>query len=110
MIIVFRNETQHCKLESIDSVFNTRDTWMCCECGEGEEEIDNHGRSRVTTVSSQGTICNIGRLNGSKGTQDESRKANSRDSQKVQDVRKDSNSLPIFSSFSRSHKRNRKVT
>lgn len=99
MSFVFRNETQACKLKSVDQVFNTRGTWMFCECGEGEEEIDNHGRSRVTVVSSQGTICNIGRLNGSKGPQDESHKANSRDSQKVQDVRKDSYSLPIFSSF-----------
>lgn len=69
---------------------------MFCECGEGEEEIDNHGRSRVTLVSSQGTICKIGRLKGLQVLRMRAKKPTQETVIKVQDVRKDSNSLPIF--------------
>ncbi len=94
MIIVFRNETHCSKLKQIESIFNARSTWMCCERGEGEEEIDNHGRSRVKEVSSQGTICN-GQLKG----QSVLRMSAYRPTQKtieVQDARQDSDSTPLF--------------
>ncbi len=73
MIIVFRNETHSAKLNHVGrQVRETRDqssrqsivrlinnffacdTWMCRELGEGKEEVENHGRSRVK-VSSQET-------------------------------------------------------
>ena len=73
MIIVFRNETHSAKLNYVgrqvreirdqnsrkSSVrlfynFFACDTWMCRELGEGKEEVENHGRSRVK-VSSQET-------------------------------------------------------
>ncbi len=73
MIIVFRNETHSAKLnyvgrqdrETCDQSsrqsivhlfynFFACDTWMCRELGEGKEEVENHGRSRVK-VSSQET-------------------------------------------------------
>ncbi len=72
MIIVFRNETHSAKLnyvgghpstfaqlrrQSIVHLFYNFfacDTWMCRELGEGKEEVENHGRSRVK-VSSQET-------------------------------------------------------
>lgn len=52
-MIVFRNETHNVKILS-DSPYFAYGTWMCCERGEGEEEVENQGWSRVK-VSSQGT-------------------------------------------------------
>jgi len=49
MKFVFRNDTECNSIKDIVS-----DIWMCLERGEGEEEIANHGRSRVKSFS-QGT-------------------------------------------------------
>ncbi len=48
MKFVFRNDTVCNTIRFIVS-----DTWMCLERGEGEEEIANHGRSRVTSFSQE---------------------------------------------------------
>jgi len=48
MRFVFRNDTAFTKIDFIVS-----DTWMCLERGEGEEEIVNHGRSRVFSFSQE---------------------------------------------------------
>lgn len=45
---MFRNETGFYKMKLLVS-----DTWMCLERGEGEEEIANHGRSRVKCFSQE---------------------------------------------------------
>lgn len=81
MTFVFRNETHDVKLRDVSigiGLVNACSTWMCCERGEGEEEIENHGRSRVK-VSSQGTD-----LNGQWSLRMRAHKANLK---KVQDVR-----------------------
>lgn len=52
-MFVFRNETHDVKIIS-DKQYFAYSTWMCCERGEGEEEVENQGWSRVK-VSSQGT-------------------------------------------------------
>ncbi|KYG63266.1 hypothetical protein AZI85_04330 [Bdellovibrio bacteriovorus] len=48
MKFVFRNDTLCNRLNFIVS-----DTWTCLERGEGEEEIANHGRSRVKSFSQE---------------------------------------------------------
>lgn len=48
MKFVFRNDTVCNRLKVLVS-----DTWMCWGCGEGEEEIANHGRSRVKSFSQE---------------------------------------------------------
>lgn len=48
MKFVFQNDTVFNKIKVIVS-----DTWMCLERGEGEEEIANHGRSRVKSFSQE---------------------------------------------------------
>jgi hypothetical protein len=48
MKFVFRNDTGCNIISNIVS-----DTWMCLGCGEGEEEIANHGRSRVKSFSQE---------------------------------------------------------
>ncbi len=63
MNFVFQNETHCGKLNYVEVFINACSTWMCCERGEGEEEVTYHGRSRVKVVSSQGTICK-GQLKG----------------------------------------------
>ena len=50
---VFRFETHSDTILDVSTNFACS-TWMCCERGEGEEEIENQGWSRVK-VSSQGT-------------------------------------------------------
>ncbi len=45
---MFRNETVFTKIELLVS-----NIWMCLERGEGEEEIANHGRSRVVSFSQE---------------------------------------------------------
>ncbi len=99
MIIVFRNETHDVKLIRVVNIFASG-TWMCRERGEGEEEVENHGRSRVK-VSSQGTDL--------KGQWSLRMRANEADQKKAvrQEIVKqfstgctlDSNSTPHFSSF-----------
>jgi hypothetical protein len=49
---VFRNETHDVRILGVAHI--ARGTWMCCGRGEGEEEVENQGWSRVI-VSSQGT-------------------------------------------------------
>ena len=100
MINVFRNETQHCKLKSVERYFNTCGTWMCCKCGEGEEEIDNHGRSRVKVVSSQGTNLYIGRLKGLQVLRMRAKKPTQETVKKVQDARKTLTHSPFLFSIS----------
>ncbi len=48
MKFVFQNDTAFNRIVNIVS-----DTWMCLERGEGEEEIANHGRSRVKSFSQE---------------------------------------------------------
>ena len=48
MKFVFQNDTVCNRIKFIVS-----DTWMCLERGEGEEEIANHGRSRVKSFSQE---------------------------------------------------------
>ncbi len=48
MKFVFRNDTVCNRIELLVS-----DTWMCWRRGEGEEEIANHGRSRVKSFSQE---------------------------------------------------------
>lgn len=48
MKFVFRNDTVFIRIEELVS-----DTWMCQVRGEGEEEIANHGRSRVKSFSQE---------------------------------------------------------
>jgi hypothetical protein len=105
VIIVFRNETHNVKLISVWQFF-AYSTWMCCERGEGEEQVENQGRSRVK-VSSQGTD-----LKGQWSLRMRANEANQKEAveQKIvfgQEVVKqlstgctiDSNSTPHFSSF-----------
>jgi hypothetical protein len=55
MSFLFRNDTAFNTIELLDLVFGfVLDTWMCLKHGEGEKEIENHGRSRVKSFS-QGT-------------------------------------------------------
>jgi hypothetical protein len=54
---VFRNETHDVKILVVSNYFACG-TWMCRKRGEGEEEIENQGWSRVKVTisfSSQGT-------------------------------------------------------
>ncbi len=48
MKFVFQNDTAFNRIVNIVS-----DTWMCLKRGEGEEEIANHGRSRVKSFSQE---------------------------------------------------------
>ena len=107
MIIVFRNETHNVKLLSVDTClkhFFAYSTWMCCELGEGEEEVENQGRSRVK-VSSQGTDLKCQRSLSMRA------KADQKEAVKQEIVKQlstgcttDSNSTPHFSSFNVIHK------
>ena len=45
---MFRNETENIKMKLLVS-----DIWMCLKRGEGEEEIANHGWSRVKSFSQE---------------------------------------------------------
>jgi len=94
VIFVFRNETHCDKLNLVEMIFNVQSTWMCFERGEGEEEIDNHGRSRVKEVSSQGTICN-GQLKGPIVLRMRAERPTQKTNE-VQDARHDSDSTPHF--------------
>lgn len=94
MNFVFQNETHCGKLNYVEVSINACGTWMCCERGEGEEEVTYHGRSRVKVVSSQGTICK-GQLKG----QEVLRMRADRSTQKtreVQDARQTLTQLPFF--------------
>ena len=119
MIIVFRNETHNVKLNyvglhdrmisgqhghqgTVRMYFNffAYSTWMCCELGEGEEEVENQGRSRVK-VSSQGTD-----LNGQRSLRMRANEADQKEAVRQEIVKQlstgctqDSNSTPHFSSF-----------
>lgn len=99
MIIVFRNETHDVKLKDVSSYFAC-DTWMCCERGEGEEEVENQGWSRVK-VSSQGTD-----LKGQWSLRMRANEADQKEAVRQEIVKQlstgctiDSNSTPLFSSF-----------
>ena len=48
MKFVFQNDTAFNRIVNIVS-----DTWMCLKRGEGEEEIANHGWSRVESFSQE---------------------------------------------------------
>jgi hypothetical protein len=48
MKFVFRNDSAYNTIKVIVS-----DIWMCLRRGEGEEEIANHGRSRVESFSQE---------------------------------------------------------
>lgn len=48
MKFMFRNDTVYNTIKDIVS-----DIWMCLKRGEGEEEIANHGRSRVESFSQE---------------------------------------------------------
>ena len=48
MKFMFRNDTVYNRIKDIVS-----DIWMCLRRGEGEEEIANHGRSRVESFSQE---------------------------------------------------------
>jgi hypothetical protein len=98
---VFRNETQHVTLLNVGSNF-AFNTWMYWELGEGEEEVENQGWSRVK-VSSQGTISK-----GQWSLRMRANGANKRKTVKQEIVKQlstgctiDSNSTPLFSSFHR---------
>lgn len=102
MIIVFRNETHDVKLRSVSHLiyFFARSTWTCCELGEGEEEVENHGRSRVK-VSSQETD-----LKGQWSLRMSANEAEKKEAVRQEIVKQfstgcttDSNSTPHFSSF-----------
>ncbi len=86
---VFRNETRNVKLLNV--VINVAcKTWMFCERGEGEEEIENQGWSRVK-VSSQGTDL--------EGQWPLRMRANEAYQKLSTGCTKDSNSTPLFSSL-----------
>jgi hypothetical protein len=94
VIFVFRNETHRDNIDS-DSIF-AWNTWMYFKRGEGEEEIENHGRSRVI-VSSQGTD-----FTGQWLLRMRARKANQETALMKQlsaGCTTDSNSTPLFSSL-----------
>ncbi|MGZ3771705.1 MAG: hypothetical protein ACXVCP_15790 [Bdellovibrio sp.] len=55
MKYVFRNDTLFNRIKLLVLFFNVSDTRMCLGRGEGEEEIANHGRSRVVKSFSQET-------------------------------------------------------
>jgi len=99
VIIVFRNETQRCKLKGVEQDFNACVTWMWCKRGEGEEEIDNHGRSRVKVVSSQGTNLYFGQLKGLQVLRMRAKKPTQETVKNVQDARRTLTQLPFFSSL-----------
>ena len=114
MIIVFRNETHNVKLLSVSTLimsFFAYGTWMCCERGEGEEEVENQGRSRVK-VSSQGTD-----LKGQWSLRMRANEANQKETVKQEIVKQlstgcttDSNSTPHFSSFIASFHKSRSAS
>ncbi len=52
MRFLFRNETCLTKIKVLDYVF-VLDPWMGLKLGEGENEIANHGRSRVKSFSQE---------------------------------------------------------
>lgn len=88
-MIVFRNETHNVRILS-DRQYFAYGTWMCCERGEGEEEVENQGWSRVK-VSSQGTDLI--------GSQWSLRMRANEAEQNSTGCTLDSNSTPLFSSF-----------
>ena len=82
----FRNDVSFTKIEFIVS-----DTWTCLERGEGEEEIVNHGRSRVFSFSQETEA--IGQQTPMMGEYEPKLHSQSQ----VQDVRDSRTQLPIFS-------------
>lgn len=53
MSFLYRNETSLDKMkESIFTIYSTN-SWMSLLAGEGEEEIENHGWSRVKSFSQE---------------------------------------------------------
>ena len=110
MIIVFRNETHSAKLNNVGRHdrdnsdqcsrqnlvrllynFFACDTWMCRELGEGKEEVENHGRSRVKVSSQETDLLGQWSL---RMRANEAEQKNSTGCTKV-----DSNFPPHFSSF-----------
>lgn len=53
MNFLFRNDTAFNTIKEYELVFFVSDTWMCLGRGEGEKEIENHGRSRVKSFSQE---------------------------------------------------------
>jgi hypothetical protein len=55
MTFLFRNETTLNKIKEckLSLVFKPLNLWMSLKAGEGEEEIENHGRLRVKSFSQE---------------------------------------------------------
>jgi hypothetical protein len=51
MTFLFRNDISLNKIRECTNLF--LDSWMSLGAGEGEEEIENHGRSRVKSFSQE---------------------------------------------------------
>jgi hypothetical protein len=101
---VFRNETHNVMLLDICNIFACS-TRMCCELGEGEEEVENQGWSRVK-VSSQGTD-----LTGQRSLRMRTNEAYQKEAVKQEIVEQlstgctlDSNLTPHFLPFTSVHK------
>lgn len=95
MSILFQNEIlfNKIKVSKCSSIFSNlcfthSDTWMCLSDGEGEKEIDYHGRSEVKSFS-QGTIDRIGYHHGLM-------KLSAKKEIQVQEARETLTQLPFF--------------
>ena len=90
MTFLFRNETSLNKIKEYKFLF--LDSWMSLGAGEGEEEIENHGRSRVKSFSQETeAIGQHAPRIGSNGLKLKSLKCRMHERFRTQ--------LPIFSSF-----------
>ncbi len=92
MIFLFRKKTSLNKIKEYGKCFLFLDSWKSLGAGEGEEEIENHGRSRVKSFS-QETEAKGQRAPriGSNGPKLKSLKCRMHERFRTQ--------LPIFSSF-----------
>ena len=87
MKFMFRNDTVYNMIKDIVS-----NIWMCLERGEGEEEIANHGRSRVVSFSQETEA--IGQQTPMNGEYEPKLHSKSQ----VQDAHDSLTQLPFFSS------------
>ncbi len=53
MTFLFRKETSLNKMKEYRFFLLSSDSWKSLEAGEGEEEIESHGRSRVVSFSQE---------------------------------------------------------
>lgn len=96
MNFLFRYETLFYMIKLLAT-----DTWMCLQHGEGEKEIENHGRSRVKSFSQEtGAIDQQASRNDVNGLKLKSLKCRMHDDSPTQ--------LPSFFFFKTNRKQQRK--